>query len=70
MTQVKRGVVTFSMTQKELQAKAYDIIKSIDIDKLVSGGLTNIELAYILSHVNNVVTIQANLKIGLDNSKK
>lgn len=58
------------MTPKELQGKAHDIIELVDIDKLVSGGLTTIELAYVLAFVDNIVTIKANLKIGLDKAKK
>ena len=58
------------MTPKELQGKAYDIIELVDIDKLVSGGLTTIELAYVLAYVDNIVTIKANCRISVDKSKK
>lgn len=45
-----------------LQAKAFDIIDKIDIDSL-SEGINTAELAYILSMVDNIVTITTSLKI-------
>jgi hypothetical protein len=45
-------------TVKELQDRAYDIIEKVDIKKLASG-LDNVELAYVLSVVDNILTVKS-----------
>lgn len=57
------------MTPKELREKAYDIIDLVDIDKLVSNGLTTIELAYVLSLVDNIISIKASTRMGINQSE-
>lgn len=46
---------------KFLNKKAIDIVNGIDIQKLTDG-IDNVELAYVLSTVDNIVTIKSNLE--------
>jgi hypothetical protein len=57
------------MTPVQLREKAFDIIDLVDIDKLISNGLTTIELAYVLSLVDNIISIKASTRIGIQKSE-